>query len=141
MTIMLETGNIDRFPKVGNYTSYCRCTGSKCSSNGKIKGKNNTKNGNKFLSWALVEAASHAIMHYEEPNRFYQRKKAKRNSAVAIKAIASKYVKSNLLHVKGRSGFRYEKGISMIFCGEAEPVAGLVNTLRFDWKTAQTVIL
>ena len=71
MTIMLETGNIDRFAKVGNYTSYCRCTSSKCSSNGKTKGKNNAKNGNKYLSWALVEAATYAIIHYPEPNKFY----------------------------------------------------------------------
>jgi len=93
MTIMLETGNINRFAKVGNYTSYCRCTGSKCSSNGKVKGRNNAKNGNKYLSWALVEVATQAIMHYKEPNKFYQRKKAKRNSAVAIKAIAAKMSK------------------------------------------------
>ena len=29
LTIMLETGNIERFKKVGNYTSYCRC-GNSC---------------------------------------------------------------------------------------------------------------
>jgi transposase len=27
LTIMLETGDIRRFPSVGNYTSYCRCVG------------------------------------------------------------------------------------------------------------------
>lgn len=27
MTIMLETGDIHRFAKVGNYASYCRCVG------------------------------------------------------------------------------------------------------------------
>lgn len=28
LTIMLETGDIRRFPGVGNFASYCRCVGS-----------------------------------------------------------------------------------------------------------------
>jgi hypothetical protein len=40
---MLETGDIKRFAHVGNYASYCRCVGSEKSSNGKNKGKGNTK--------------------------------------------------------------------------------------------------
>ena len=105
MTIMLETGNIDRFPGVGNYTSYCRCTSSSRISNGKNKGKNNAKNGNKFLSWALVEAACQLVMHYSEPKRFYQRKKDRKNGAVAIKAIASKLSKAIYFMLKNRQQF------------------------------------
>ena len=57
LTIMLEVGDIGRFPKVGDYSSYCRCVESKRLSNGKKKGENNKKNGNKYLAWAYVEAA------------------------------------------------------------------------------------
>jgi len=39
LTIMLETGPIERFKKVGNYASYCRCVQSNRFSNGKSKGK------------------------------------------------------------------------------------------------------
>ena len=49
LTIMLETGDIRRFASVGNFASYCRCVGSQKISNGKKKGKGNTKNGNKYL--------------------------------------------------------------------------------------------
>src|SRR5215510_6831137 len=38
-TIVLETGDIGRFPTVGNYASYCRCVGSTKISNGKRKGQ------------------------------------------------------------------------------------------------------
>jgi transposase len=38
MTIMLEVGDIGRFPQVGNLASYCRCVSSNRLSNGK-KGK------------------------------------------------------------------------------------------------------
>ena len=39
LTIMLETGDIGRFPTVGDYASYCRCVGSKKISNGKKKAR------------------------------------------------------------------------------------------------------
>jgi transposase len=90
LTIMLETGDIRRFPRVGNFASYCRCVGSEKLSNGKRKGKGNTKNGNKYLSWAFVEAANFAIRYEPLIARFYQRKKAKTHGVVAIKALAHK---------------------------------------------------
>ncbi len=90
LTIMLETGPIDRFAKVGNYVSYCRCVNSKWFSNGKAKGKGNRKNGNKYLSWAYLEAANFATWHHDYAKRYYQKKTAKTNNFVAIKAIAHK---------------------------------------------------
>ena len=44
LTIMLETGDINRFKKVGNYSSYSRCVKSLRTSNDKKKGENNRKN-------------------------------------------------------------------------------------------------
>ena len=35
LTIMLETGDINRFPGVGSYASYCRCVDSRRMSNHK----------------------------------------------------------------------------------------------------------
>lgn len=90
LTIMLETGQIQRFGHVGNYASYCRCVDSKKISNGKKKGKGNTKNGNKYLAWAFVEAANFAIRYSSRIKSFYQRKKAKTKGVVAIKAVAHK---------------------------------------------------
>ena len=63
MTIALETGDISRFKEVGNYSSYCRCVKSERRTNKKKKGEGNSKNGNKFLAWAFVEAATFAIRH------------------------------------------------------------------------------
>jgi transposase len=58
LTIMLETGDIRRFPKVGNFASYCRCADSKKLSNGNRKGRGNPGNGNKYLGSGFIEAAS-----------------------------------------------------------------------------------
>jgi transposase len=95
LTVMLEVGDINRFAKVSNYSSYCRCVKSERFSNNKKKGEGNRKNGNKYLAWAYVEAANFAIMHYPEIKSFYQRKKAKTNGVVAIKALSNKLARAS----------------------------------------------
>jgi transposase len=94
LTIMLETGDIKRFESVGNYASYCRCVRSVRLSNQKKKGKGNAKNGNKYLSWAFVEAAHYAIRWNPRIKRFYERKLAKTKRVVAIKAVAHKLARA-----------------------------------------------
>lgn len=94
LTIMLETGDISRFEKVGNYASYCRCVSGARYSNGKKKGNTNRKNGNKYLAWAFVEAANFAIRYNETVKRYYQRKLAKAQVVVAKKAVAHKLARA-----------------------------------------------
>lgn len=94
LTIMLETGDIKRFSKVGHYASYCRCVDSKKISNDKKKGENNRKNGNRYLSWAYIEAANFAIRFNPIIKKYYQKKKAKTNRFVAIKTIAHKLARA-----------------------------------------------
>jgi len=105
LTIMLETGDVGRFAKVGNFTSYCRCAAAKRVSNGKEKGANNRKNGNKYLSWAFVEAAHHAMRCCPPARSFYQRKAARTNGAVATKALASKWTKAAYWVMKRQEPF------------------------------------
>ena len=94
LTIMLETGSISRFEKVGNYASYCRCVNGARYSNGKKKSNTNTKNGNKYLAWAFIEAANFAIRFNDTVKRYYQRKLAKTNVVVAKKAVAHKLARA-----------------------------------------------
>ena len=94
LTIMLETGEIGRFASANNYASYCRAVASKNMSNGKKKGEGNRKNGNKYLGWAYVEAANYMIRTCDPAKRFFQRKLAQRNRAVAVKATANKLAKA-----------------------------------------------
>jgi len=105
LTIMLETGDIGRFSSVGNFASYCRCVGSQKISNGKKKGKGNTKNGNKYLAWAFVEAAHFAIQFNSKIKSFYQRKKAKTKVVVAIKAVAHKLCRACYYIMRDRVAF------------------------------------
>ena len=95
LTIMVEVGDIHRFPTVGDYSSYCRCVKSERLSNGKKKDENNRKNGNRYLSWAYVEAAHFAIRFSPYAQAFYQRKMAKSNRVVAIKALGNKLARAS----------------------------------------------
>jgi transposase len=106
---MLETGDIRRFASVGNYASYCRCVGSQKISNGKTKGKGNTKNGNKYLAWAFVEAANFAIRFNAKIKSFYQRKKAKTKGVVALKAVAHKLCRACYYIMRDRVAFDVTK--------------------------------
>ncbi len=108
LTIMLEVGDIKRFAKVGDYSSYCRCVKSERISNGKKKGKNNKKNGNKYLSWAYVEAANFAIRYNVKAHSFYQRKKAEKNKIVAIKALSNKICRASYYIMRDRVPFDEE---------------------------------
>jgi transposase len=112
LTIMLETGEIGRFAKVGNYASYCRCVGSEHLSNGKRKGRGNTKNGNKYLAWAYIEAANFAVRYNPKIKRYYQRKRARSNGIVAIKTVAHKLARACYYILRDQVAFDVNKAFA-----------------------------
>jgi transposase len=112
LTIMLETGAIGRFAKVGNYASYSRCVGSKHLTNGKLKGRGNTKNGNKYLAWAYIEAANFAVRYSPEIRRYYQRKAARTNGIVAIKTVAHKLARACYYILRDQVAFDVDRAFS-----------------------------
>ena len=112
LTIMLETGNISRFESVGNYSSYCRCVDSSRISNGKKKGVNNKKNGNKYLCWAFIEAANFSIRFNEQIKRYYQRKMNKTNRIVAIKTVAHKLARASYYIIRDGESFDVNKSFT-----------------------------
>ena len=109
VTIRLESGDMSRFPTVGDYTSYCRGTGSQRLSNGKPKGENNKRNGNGYLAWAFVEAAHFAVVNYPLAQRFFERKRAHGHAILASKALASKLSKAAFYVMRDQVDFDPEK--------------------------------
>jgi transposase len=93
-TIVLETGDIGRFPGPGHYASYARCVKTEKISNSKRKGRGNGKNGNKYLAWAFLEAAHYAAICSPTIRRYYQRKQARSHILVAKKAVANKLARA-----------------------------------------------
>ena len=106
LTIMLETGAIDRFAKVGNYSSYCRKVPSKRTSNGNKKGSGNKKNGNKYLAWAFSEAAEMCRRFDQRARAFYNRKASRAGFMVAHMALAHKLCRASYFIM--RDGVEYD---------------------------------
>jgi transposase len=103
MTITMEVGDIKRFRTDGDFASYCRLVDARRLSNGKPKGENNVKCGNKYLAWAFVEAANFARRYDEQCRRWYDRKAARTSKIIATKALACKLAKA-AWHVMARGG-------------------------------------
>jgi transposase len=112
LTIMLESGDMSRFAKVGNFSSYCRCVKSGRFSNGKKKGEGNRKNGNKYLAWAFIEAANFAIRYNDKVKAFYQKKKSKTNGIIATKAVANKLARACYHILKDQVPFDVNKAFT-----------------------------
>jgi transposase len=94
MTITMEVGDIKRFKTDGDFASYCRMVDARRLSNGKTKGDNNQKCGNKYLAWVFVEAANFARRYDEHCRRWYDRKAAKTSKVIATKALGCKLSKA-----------------------------------------------
>ena len=112
LTIMLDTGEIARFAKVGNFASYARCVDSQRLSNGKKKGSNNAKCGNAYLAWAFVEAANFAIRYSPRIRSFFDRKCARTNKIVAFKACAHKLARAAFYVMRDRVPFDEARAFS-----------------------------
>jgi len=108
MTIMLEVGDIGRFAQVGNFASYCRCVSSQRLSDGKSKGHGNRKNGNRYLSWALTEAAHLSRRYNERFRSYYNRKVAQANTSLATKALSNKLARICYYIMRDQVPFRQE---------------------------------
>ena len=107
--ILLETGDITRFKGPGNFASYCRCVDSRRESNGKKKGENNRKNGNRYLAWAFIEAANFAVRYSDKAKRFYLKKEKSTNSIIARKALAHKLARSCYWVMRNQEAFNQDR--------------------------------
>ena len=98
LTILYEIGDIERFPTVKGFLSYCRLVKGTVASAGKIKGLRGAKLGNPYLRWAFGEAAVIAKRDTDWFGPLAQRLEArmngnkfKANTVLAIKIARAVY--------------------------------------------------
>jgi transposase len=98
LTILHEIGDIERFPTVKDFVSYCRLVKGTVASAGKIKGLRGAKLGNPYLRWAFGEAAVIAKRDHATIGPLAQRLEArmngnkfKANTVLAIKLARAVY--------------------------------------------------
>jgi transposase len=98
LTILYEVGDIERFPSVKDFVSYCRLVKGTVASAGKLKGLRGAKLGNPYLRWAFGEAAIIAKRDHHVLGPLAQRLEArmngnkfKANTVLAIKLARAVY--------------------------------------------------
>jgi len=96
-TILLEVDDINRFPDVKNFFSYCRLTPSARNSARKSK-QRSSKDGNKYLKIAFCDAALHAVQYYPVIRKYHNSLLRKKNKQIA-KTIIAKDIAVIVFHV------------------------------------------
>ena len=103
-TILLEIDDINRFPDVKNFFSYCRLVPSARNSGGKTK-QRSSKDGNKYLKVAFSDAAVHAVHYYPVIRNHSNSLIRKKNKQIA-KTIIAKEIAEIVYHVlKNKTDF------------------------------------
>ena len=95
--ILLEVDDINRFPDVKNFFSYCRLTPSARNSAGKSK-QRSSKDGNKYLKVVFSDAAVHAVQYYPVIRKYNNLLLRKKNKQIA-KTIIAKEIANIVYHV------------------------------------------
>jgi len=113
-TMLLEVGDINRFPSENNFFSYCRLVPAASNSGGKTRQKTTPKDGNKYLKIVFSDAAVHAVQYYPVIRRFFDSKLRKKNKNIA-KTIVSKEIARIVYHtLKNKTDFNHcFKGIEL----------------------------
>jgi len=96
-TLLLEIDEINRFPDVKNFFSYCRLVPSARNSGGSSK-QRSSKDGNKYLKVAFSNAATHAVQYYPVIRKYNNSLTRKKNKQIA-KTIIAKEIAKIVFHV------------------------------------------
>lgn len=103
-TILLEIDDVNRFPDVKNFFSYCRLTPSARNSGGKSK-QRSSKDGNKYLKVAFSDAAIHAVQYYPVIRKYHNSLLRKKNKQIAKTIIAKEIAEIVYYVLKNKSNF------------------------------------
>lgn len=90
LAVVLTLGPVERFASARKVASYVGLIPAEYSSGARQRLGHITKEGNVFLRWVLVEAATVAVRHDPEMKRMYWRLVERRGKSIAKVAVARK---------------------------------------------------
>jgi transposase len=94
LVILYEIGDVARFPRVQQFTSYCRLVKSAKESAGKRYGSSGKKIGNAHLKWAFSEAAVLFLRQSEQGRAFHSRLVQQHGKPKALTILAHKLARA-----------------------------------------------
>ena len=94
LVILYEIHDIDRFPRVQDFVSYCRLVKSAKESAGKKLGTSGKKIGNAHLKWAFSEAAVLFLRRNPEAVKYREKLARKHGKAKSLSILAHKLARA-----------------------------------------------
>jgi transposase len=112
LTIVLEIGDIDRFPTRQKFASYSRLVTCEHKSNGKRYGVGGRKIGNAYLRWAFAEVAVLSGMHNERIRGLRHKLESKYGLSKGKAVLAHKFGRAFYYMLRNGTVFNEEKFLS-----------------------------
>jgi transposase len=113
LVILYEIENINRFPRVQDFSSYSRLVKCAKESNGKKYGANGKKIGNAHLKWAFSEAAALFLKGNEQGKRYRDRLIKKHGKAKSLSILAHRMGRAVYFMLKNKKPFDQNKFLGL----------------------------
>jgi transposase len=94
LVLLYEIHDIDRFPRVQDFVSYCRLVKCSKESAGKRYGTSGAKIGNAYLKWAFSEAAVLFLRDNPAGQKYLARLEKKQGKGKALTVLAHKLARA-----------------------------------------------
>jgi transposase len=105
LVLLYEIHDIDRFPRVQDFASYCRVVKCAQESGGKRYGTSGKKIGNVHLKWAFSEAAVLFLVGNVPGQKYYARLEKKHGKGKALTLLAHKLARAIYYMLKRETDF------------------------------------
>jgi len=108
LVLLYEIHDIERFPRVQDFASYCRLVKCAKESAGKRSGTSGTKIGNAHLKWAFAEAAVFFLRDNPAGQKWLTRLEKKHSKGKALTILAHKLARAIYYMLKRQTVFDLE---------------------------------
>ncbi len=109
LVLLYEIHDIQRFPRVQEFVSYCRLVKCAKESAGKRYGTSGTKIGNAYLKWAFSEAAVLFLRNHPAGQKYLARIEKKHGKGKALTILAHKLARAVYYMLKRDTAFNLDK--------------------------------
>src|SRR5215831_16238963 len=105
LVLLYEIHDMERFPRVQDFVSYCRLVKCAKESAGKRYGTSGTKIGNAYLKWAFSEAAVLFLRNNPAGQKYLARLEKKHGKGKALTVLAHKLARAVYYMLKRGTAF------------------------------------
>ena len=105
LVLLYEIHDIQRFPRVQDFVSYCRLVKCAKESAGKRYGTSGTKIGNAYLKWAFSEAAVLFLRNNPQGQKYLVRLEKKHGQGKALTVLAHKLARAVYYMLQRKTAF------------------------------------